>query len=50
MVPDAVDQILVQWHKERPDLDVLPMGTIGRTTRLASHQKKRLAKPSRQCP
>ena len=44
MVSDAVDQILAQWHKERPDLDVSPMGTIGRTTRLASHLKKAIGK------
>ncbi len=40
MASDAVDQILAQWHKERPDLDVSPMGTIGRTTRLASYLRK----------
>src|SRR3989344_3840496 len=28
--PDAVDAILAQWHRERPDLDVSPMGPIGR--------------------
>ena len=44
MVSDAVDRILAQWHKERPDLDVSPMGTIGRTTRLASHLKKAIGK------
>lgn len=35
--PDHVDRILAQWHKERPDLDVEPMGTIGRLHRLATH-------------
>ncbi len=32
---DQVDRILDQWHKARPDLDVGPMGTIGRLKRLA---------------
>jgi DNA-binding MarR family transcriptional regulator len=32
---DAVDAILGQWHKERPDLDVSPMGPIGRIRRCA---------------
>jgi DNA-binding MarR family transcriptional regulator len=30
---DAVDYILKQWEKERPDLDVSPMGPIGRIKR-----------------
>jgi len=34
---DRVDQILAQWQQERPDLDVSPMGIIGRITRLAKH-------------
>ncbi|MDW5417426.1 MarR family transcriptional regulator [Iodobacter sp. CM08] len=32
---DAVDVILGQWHQERPDLDVSPMGPIGRIRRCA---------------
>src|SRR4051812_36209261 len=28
-----VDDILEQWHSERPDLDVAPMGVIGRLSR-----------------
>ncbi|WP_067813044.1 MarR family winged helix-turn-helix transcriptional regulator [Actinomadura kijaniata] len=32
---DAVDQILAQWQKERPGIDVWPMGVVGRITRLA---------------
>ncbi|MEE4255357.1 MAG: MarR family transcriptional regulator [Desulfuromusa sp.] len=31
---DKVDKILLQWNKERPDLDVGPMGVIGRVKRL----------------
>ena len=37
---DPVDQILAQWAQERPDLDVSPMGLIGRTTRLANYLRK----------
>ncbi|GAB3964348.1 MarR family transcriptional regulator [Actinoallomurus acanthiterrae] len=32
---DAVDRILAQWRSERPDVDVWPMGVIGRITRLS---------------
>jgi len=32
---DAVDAILQQWARERPDLDVDPMGPIGRIKRCA---------------
>ena len=40
--PDAVDAILDQWHRERPDLDVGPMGPIGRITRCAALLQRRL--------
>jgi DNA-binding MarR family transcriptional regulator len=33
-IEDAVDQILQQWGRERPDLDCSPMGVIGRITQL----------------
>ncbi|MGH8353217.1 MAG: MarR family winged helix-turn-helix transcriptional regulator [Pseudomonas sp.] len=33
---DAVDAILEQWRRERPDLDVSPMGTIGRIKRCSA--------------
>ncbi|MFI7443109.1 MarR family winged helix-turn-helix transcriptional regulator [Nonomuraea indica] len=32
---DVVDQILAQWRRERPDVDVWPMGVVGRITRLS---------------
>lgn len=32
---DAVDSILEQWRRERPDLDASPMGPIGRIKRCA---------------
>ncbi len=31
---DAVDEILRQWTRERPDLDASPMGIIGRISRI----------------
>lgn len=31
---DHVDKILAQWRRERPDLDIAPMGLIGRLKRL----------------
>lgn len=40
--PDAVDAILDQWHHERPDLDVSPMGPIGRIKRCAALLQRRL--------
>jgi DNA-binding MarR family transcriptional regulator len=41
---DAVDAILEQWHRERPDLDVSPMGTIGRIKRCAALLQRKLDK------
>jgi DNA-binding MarR family transcriptional regulator len=34
---DAVDVILAQWQRERPELNVSPMGIIGRLGRLAKY-------------
>ena len=31
---DAMDEILEQWSRERPDLDCSPMGVIGRISQL----------------
>ncbi|RBH46987.1 MarR family transcriptional regulator, partial [Pseudomonas sp. MWU13-2860] len=39
---DAVDAILAQWHRERPDLDVAPMGLIGRLRRCSVLLQHRL--------
>ncbi|NVN56335.1 MarR family transcriptional regulator [bacterium Scap17] len=33
MMTDAVDRILAQWEKARPDLDCRPMGIFGRISR-----------------
>jgi DNA-binding MarR family transcriptional regulator len=35
MPADDVDAILAQWARQRPDLDVSPMGVIGRIARAA---------------
>ena len=40
--PDAVDLILAQWKRERPDLDCSPMGPIGRLKRCAALLEQRL--------
>ncbi|WP_366655254.1 MarR family transcriptional regulator [Fodinicurvata sp. EGI_FJ10296] len=32
---DRVDQILSQWREQRPDLNVTPMGTVGRISRVS---------------
>lgn len=34
---DRVDTILSQWRRERPELDVEPMGIFGRLQRLTTH-------------
>lgn len=39
---DAVDVILEQWRRERPDLDPAPMGPIGRLKRCAALLEGRL--------
>ncbi|MGF9566535.1 MarR family transcriptional regulator [Neorhizobium sp. JUb45] len=41
---DHVDRILSQWNRERPDLDVGPMGTFGRLKRLADHLSSELGR------
>ncbi|MBA2418269.1 MAG: MarR family transcriptional regulator, partial [Nocardioidaceae bacterium] len=34
---DEVDRLLEAWHRERPELDVSPMGVLSRVSRLARH-------------
>ena len=41
---DHVDRILEQWNTERPDLDVTPMGVIGRIKRLSLHLHQEMNK------
>lgn len=37
---DAVDQILRQWGEARPDLDVAPMGIVGRMGRISRYMSR----------
>lgn len=39
---DHVERILQQWRAERPDLDVAPMGVIGRLSRAVTRVDSRL--------
>ncbi len=39
---DAVDELTAQWERERPDVDVSPMGVIGRVSRLSRVFERRL--------
>ncbi len=41
---DQVDNILSQWHRERPDLNVASMGTLGRINRLHQHLMRGMEK------
>jgi DNA-binding MarR family transcriptional regulator len=34
---DEVDDLVAQWHAERPDLDVAPLQVLSRLSRLARH-------------
>lgn len=43
MPEDAVDRIIDQWRRERPDLDVSGKGVTGRILRLASIIDRRFA-------
>jgi len=40
---DAIDRIQAQWAKEKPGLDTLPMGIIGRLGRLAKHLEQQIS-------
>jgi DNA-binding MarR family transcriptional regulator len=39
---DAVDRVLAQWQAARPDLDVFPMGVVGRLSRAARQLERGL--------
>ncbi|WP_438750597.1 MarR family winged helix-turn-helix transcriptional regulator [Pararhizobium sp. O133] len=41
---DHVDRILTQWRRERPDLDVEPMGLLGRMARLTTYLGREVEK------
>jgi DNA-binding MarR family transcriptional regulator len=40
---DHVDTILAQWRRERPDIDVSPVGPLGRISRLAQYVGQNIA-------
>ncbi|WP_426124648.1 MarR family winged helix-turn-helix transcriptional regulator [Pararhizobium sp. PWRC1-1] len=44
MDEDHVDRILAQWRKERPDLEVAPMGLLGRLARLSTYLSREVEK------
>lgn len=48
MSDDYVDRILEQWGRERPDLDVSPMGVIGRLSRLTRHLERSIEETFQQ--
>lgn len=41
---DHVDKIIVQWRRERPDLNVAPMALIGRLKRLVLNLSREMEK------
>lgn len=40
---DAIDRVVEQWVKEKPDLDTQPMAIMGRLIRIAKHMETRVA-------
>ncbi|EGR3263747.1 MarR family transcriptional regulator [Vibrio parahaemolyticus] len=40
---DAIDRVVTQWAKEKPDLDTEPMAIMGRLMRIAKHMECRVA-------
>ncbi|MEQ4921907.1 MarR family winged helix-turn-helix transcriptional regulator [Proteus hauseri] len=41
---DRIDRITQQWQRERPDLDVSPMGLIGRLGNITLHLSREMEK------
>jgi DNA-binding MarR family transcriptional regulator len=41
--PDRVDRIVARWRRERPDVDVTPLGLLGRLFRFAQLADEELA-------
>lgn len=40
---DAVDRIIEQWHRERPELDVSSLGIVGRMSRITAALERSMA-------
>jgi len=34
---DEVDRLIAEWKRERPDLDIAPLGVLSRITRISRH-------------
>ncbi|MGP8305240.1 MarR family winged helix-turn-helix transcriptional regulator [Vibrio sp. YIC-376] len=45
---DAIDRVVEQWLKEKPDLDTQPMAIMGRLMRIAKHMETRVAELHKQ--
>jgi DNA-binding MarR family transcriptional regulator len=45
---DHIDEIVAQWHRERPDLDTAPLATLGRLFRVAQLADPLLSTPLRE--
>lgn len=43
MAQDLIDILIRQWKTERPDLNVEPMGVVGRVLRLATRLERRVS-------
>jgi DNA-binding MarR family transcriptional regulator len=41
-VRDSVDLMFEQWARERPDLDLFPLGVIGRLSRISRHYELKI--------
>ena len=44
---DYVDQMLEEWGRERPDLDLSPLGIFGRISRVSRHFDREISKKFR---
>ena len=40
---DAIDRVVSQWAKEKPELDTEPMAIMGRLMRIAKHMENHVA-------
>ncbi len=45
---DAIDRLVEQWFKEKPELDTQPMAIMGRLMRIAKHMETRVAELHKQ--
>ncbi|MFC5707720.1 MarR family winged helix-turn-helix transcriptional regulator [Aeromonas eucrenophila] len=49
MESDHVDLLLVQWARQRPDLDCSPMGVLGRVARMAAIAGREVSEDLKEC-